>query len=131
MGISGTASRGLCLACSLAVFSVASVASGSATVRAEAPTAAQDRPVEETYRRQCRACHGDSGRGDGRIGRRFDPPPADFQDPDGVGKMSDEEIAEIITDGRTSMPEFADVLSAEEITAMVAYVRELSRAPDR
>jgi len=86
----------------------------------------QEVPIEETYRRQCAACHGEHGRGDGRMARRFRPPPADFQDPDGIVKLTDEELVEVITGGRASMPSFGDVLSEDVIVALVTYVRHLS-----
>lgn len=91
----------------------------------------QEVPIQETYSRQCAACHGEHGRGDGRMARRFKPPPADFQHPDGVSKRTDQELIEVITSGRTSMPAFGDVLSEEVIAVLVAYVRELGHGTDR
>lgn len=91
----------------------------------------QEVPIAETYGRQCAACHGERGRGDGRMARRFKPPPADFQDPEGVAKLTDEELVEVITDGRASMPAFGDVLSEDVVAAVAAYVRDLSRGVDR
>lgn len=87
----------------------------------------QEVPVGETYRRQCAACHGERGRGDGRMARRFKPPPADFRDPEGVAARSDEEVMQIIAEGQASMPAFGDVLSVDAIAALVTYVRDLSR----
>lgn len=86
----------------------------------------QELSAEENYKRQCAACHGDEGRGDGRVSRRYNPRPSDFRDPNGVLLMSDDELNEIITDGRASMPAFDEVLTAEEIAAVTAYVRVLS-----
>lgn len=83
--------------------------------------------MQETYRRQCSACHGAEGRGDGRAARRYDPRPPDFTDPEGVARLSDEEIIEIITNGRAAMPSFGDVLGAEAVSRLVEYVRDLSR----
>lgn len=91
---------------------------------------AQEASLEETYRRQCAPCHGEQGRGDGRMARRFKPPPADFQDPEGIVKLTDDELVEVITGGRSSMPAFRDVLSEEVIRRIVTYIRELSRAPE-
>jgi len=87
----------------------------------------QERPVVETYGRQCASCHGDEGRGDGRVARRYRPRPSDFTDPDGVPRRTDEELSEVLTYGRGSMPSFEDVLTPEEIADMVSYVRELSQ----
>lgn len=93
--------------------------------------ARQEVPIEETYRRQCAACHGEQGRGDGRMARRFKPPPADFLDPNGIAKRTDEELVEVIIDGRASMPAFGDVLSEEVVAVLVAYLRDLSRGVER
>lgn len=87
----------------------------------------QELPVEETYRRQCAACHGQEGRGDGRAARRYNPRPADFKDPEGVAKLSDDELVGIITNGRASMPAFGQVLSEEALALLAGHVRELSR----
>ena len=91
----------------------------------------QEVPIEETYRRQCAACHGEQGRGDGRMARRFKPPPADFRDPEGVPRLTDEELVDVIIEGRASMPAFGDVLNEEVVTVLVTYVRELSRGVER
>jgi mono/diheme cytochrome c family protein len=64
------------------------------------------------------------------MARRFKPPPADFQDPEGIVKLRDDELVTIITDGRASMPAFGDVLSEEVIAALVAYIRVLSRGEE-
>ena len=88
----------------------------------------QEPPVEEIYRRQCSACHGKEGRGDGRAARRYNPRPPDFTAPEGVVRLSDDELEGIVTNGRASMPAFKEVLSAEAITLLVGHIRELSRA---
>ena len=79
----------------------------------------------------CAPCHGDRGRGDGPAAAAFNPPPSDFTNPEGLGKLTDEEVAEIITRGRTSMPAFGAILDEGALTALVAYLRELSRGIDR
>ena len=57
----------------------------------------------------------------------YNPRPRDFRDPEGVVKLSDDELVEIITNGRASMPAFGQVLSEEALTLLVGYVRDLSR----
>jgi len=99
---------------------------GVARIDAELGVGRQELSAEENYRRQCAACHGERGRGDGRVARRYNPRPPDFQDPEGIVLLRDDELQEIIASGRASMPAFDEVLSAPEITAVVAYIRVLS-----
>ena len=89
-------------------------------------SAAQEVPVTETYRRQCASCHGEEGRGDGRVARRYNPRPTDFRDPEGVAALSDEELLQIIAEGRGSMPAFDEVLPLEVLLDLVRHVRQLS-----
>ena len=89
--------------------------------------AVQEQTVQETYRRQCAACHGSEGRGDGRAARRHNPRPPDFTDPESVVKLTDDELIEIIIEGRASMPAFGDVLSEAVIIQVVSYIRDMSR----
>lgn len=123
--MAGVTLRGLCMLGCMLPFGL-HAHSADADVRA-----AQEVPIEETYRRQCAPCHGEQGRGDGRMARRFKPPPTDFQDPEGIVKRTDDELVEIILNGQASMPEFGDVLSEEVVTELVAYVRDLSRGVER
>jgi len=121
--------RSLCVAGSLAAPVLTNdVTHGSSSVAAlvDAGPLAQELPVEETYRRQCAACHGEKGRGDGRSARRYNPRPPDFQDPGGVVLLNDDQLLEVISGGRGAMPSFREVLSREAIAAIVAYVRVLS-----
>lgn len=127
--------REFCLAGSLVLLGLTSAGAGPSNAAGHTwntvTPVVQEVPIEETYSRQCAACHGEHGRGDGRMARRFKPPPADFQDPEGVAKLTDEELVEVITDGRASMPAFGDVLSEQVIAVLVTYVRELSRGAER
>lgn len=90
----------------------------------------QELTAQETYRRQCAACHGVEGRGDGRAARRYNPRPPDFTAPEGVAKLSDDEVIQVIMNGRSSMPSFKDVLSEEAIVLLISYVRDLSRGEE-
>jgi len=60
----------------------------------------------------------------------FNPRPADFTDPEGVVKMTDDAVLEVITKGRASMPAFETILSEEVRRALVAYIRVLSRGKE-
>jgi mono/diheme cytochrome c family protein len=83
------------------------------------------------YRKYCIQCHGYSGRGDGASAAQLDPPPRDHTDAEVMDGIGDRTIAETVRHGGTGrgfpgMPAFPHV-SDEEISALVAYVRSLSR----
>lgn len=83
--------------------------------------------AEVTWRTQCAPCHGLLGRGDGPQGAFVHAP--DLTLPDWQSKVSDAQIATIITTGKNRMPKFdfpADVLSG-----LVARIRASRAAKDR
>lgn len=78
-------------------------------------------PGEAAYRRTCIACHGVDGRGnDQKTG-------ADFTRPDGVLTRADADLSKSIREGKHGsigvMPPHGALLSEEEVTAVLAYVR--------
>lgn len=85
----------------------------------------QDSSGAVLYKRHCEACHGEKGEGDGRAAVAFNPPPANLTDRERMERLSDEELRKVISQGRRAMPRFEQLLSPEELTAVVAYVRSL------
>lgn len=85
------------------------------------------------YRKYCTQCHGYSGRGDGTSAAHLDPPPRDHTNAEMMDPIADPVIAETVRRGGQgrgfpNMPAFPQVTD-EELVALVAYVRSLSR-PD-
>jgi len=79
--------------------------------------AEQGRPVFEAH---CAHCHGP--RGEGRANALNAPP----LNADGkTGAYTDERLASLIRDGGCVMPAFGEALSAAEIQAVIAYLRDL------
>ena len=83
------------------------------------------------YRKYCVQCHGYSGKGDGTSATAFDPPPRDYTDAEVMNAITDLTIAETIRFGGIdrgfpNMPAFPHV-NHDELVALVAYVRSLSR----
>ncbi len=74
------------------------------------------------YKARCAGCHGPDGTGSA-IGKRMGA--HDFHSPE-VKKMSDAELADVITKGKGKMPPYKS-LSPEEVKALVAHIRELSK----
>jgi mono/diheme cytochrome c family protein len=75
----------------------------------------------------CARCHGETGKGDTRIGKRLNA--KDYSDPAVQEAMTDEEIIRVTADGavdangRELMPAYKDELTSEEIESLVAYIR--------
>ena len=83
------------------------------------------------YRKYCVQCHGYSGKGDGTSATSFDPPPRDYTDAEVMNAITDFTLAETIRFGGIdrgfpNMPAFPHV-NHDELVALVAYVRSLSR----
>ena len=116
---------------------------GEDTNAAEAPSRLTDHPDwnrlklrqgAEVYKRQCAACHGVTGDGQGPAGQYLNPPPRDYRlgrfkftsTPRGE-KPRYEDLARIIRRGAkgTSMPSFR-WLPDDELDAVIGYVMLLS-----
>lgn len=84
-----------------------------------------------TWTAVCSACHGPDGRGKTKTGRLAGV--KDFSDPTYQQTFSDEQAMISIKDGTVSetgrqmMLPFGEVLSNEEITTLIAYIRTLEK----
>ena len=74
------------------------------------------------FKSKCAACHGADGTGS-PMGKKMGA--HDFTSAD-VQKMSDAELADIITNGKNKMPKYAS-LSPEDVKGLVAYIRTLKK----
>jgi mono/diheme cytochrome c family protein len=84
-------------------------------------------PGELMYRRYCAGCHGDTGRGDGAAGVRFNPPPTDFLKRPWKRGDSPEAIRKSIVEGVPPAMGPLQTLTREELDALVEYVVKLSK----
>src|SRR5580658_9364851 len=83
-----------------------------------APLHADD--AAATFKAKCAGCHGPDGKGGTPAGKAVGV--HDFSSPE-VQKMSDADLAGIISMGKNKMPAYAKTLKEPEITALVAYIR--------
>lgn len=101
---------------------IRSPVSGAGTAAPEAAT--RGRAVFASH---CVQCHGDSGKGDGRIARLYNPKPSDLT----ASTQTDSYKADIIRKGGASvgrsmiMPAWGNELSDSEISDVVAYLRQI------
>ena len=99
---------------------------------ARAPETARS-PAERLYHRQCAACHGTTGRGDGWNARYLDRPPTRHADARVMGARTDDRLFDAIyagsaiMGGSARMPPFGATLTAEEIRLLVGHIRGLCR----
>ena len=84
----------------------------------------------ELYRKVCRDCHGNTGRGDGENGRALQPPPRDLADVAALAHATPLSFYQRITFGvaGTAMPSWETRFSAEERWALAAYATTLRQA---
>jgi cytochrome c6 len=86
-------------------------------------------PGEELWSANCKKCHGDDGRGETAMGKRFAI--RDYTDATVQESLTDEAIRAAIVngkeneDGKRTMLAFGNRLSDEEVDTLVAYVRSL------
>lgn len=84
-----------------------------------------DNKGKELYNLYCLTCHGQYGFGDGAAGTSFERRPANFHQQK-IRRQSDGVLFWKLTNGRTNMPAFKDVLTEEQRWQVVSYIRKLS-----
>jgi cytochrome c6 len=84
------------------------------------------------FEKHCMSCHGPDGKGSGPMGSLLTPPAADYTSESSRLK-SDAELLHTIQEGRpgTAMRSFKKWLSKQEMRDVLAYVRLLSRGPEK
>jgi len=108
--------------------SVAAVATGC-VFTAVVTSAALAQGAKEVYEKNCQACHGAGGKGDGPAAKALKPPPADFAT--ALKGMSDADLTKVIKEGgkavgkAASMPGYGSKLKDDQIEALVQYVKGL------
>ncbi len=74
-----------------------------------------------TFQTKCAMCHGPDG-GGSEVGKSMNVPDLRSQ---AVQKLSDAELAQIISNGKGGMPAFKDSLSEDQIHGLVSHIRTL------
>jgi mono/diheme cytochrome c family protein len=80
----------------------------------------------ELFAINCAMCHGKSGRGDGRVGAHFTPPPPNLHE-QRIIALADADIFKRIALGFGRMPAFKKRITPEDRWNLVNFVRELQR----
>jgi len=76
------------------------------------------------YKAKCASCHAADGSGDTPAGKMMKV--VDLRSAE-VQKMTDAQQIDATTNGKGKMPAYKDKLSADQIKAVVAYIRTLAK----
>lgn len=88
-------------------------------------------PAAEAWENSCASCHGAEGKGDTKQGKKLKL--KDYTDKATLAGMTDAQLAAAIADGvkdekgKERMQGFKDEYSAEEIAALVQFVRAMAK----
>ena len=82
---------------------------------------------EKLFTNYCISCHGENLDGRGRVSRMLDPLPRDFSKPQFVASYKDRFKTSIQNGVKgTAMPPWKDILSEDEIDAVIQYIENFS-----
>jgi mono/diheme cytochrome c family protein len=98
----------------------------SAFLLVAAPSGRADDASANLFKSKCAMCHGPDGSGKTMMGEKLKIPDLHSAD---VQKRSDADLKSIITKGKDKMPAYEAKLSKEQIDKLVAYIRDLAKAP--
>lgn len=83
----------------------------------------------KVFKDRCALCHGPDGHGDGPGSKALNPKPRNLHDQAYMSTRTDEQLLEVIHNGKGAMPKWKGVLTEDEITAVFGHVRELGKKP--
>lgn len=88
---------------------------------------------KKIYTASCVSCHGETGKGDGKMAAEMNPKPPDLSDASWKHGSSDGEIFTLIRDGAkgTPMRAFASKMTPQEMWSVVNYIRTLGPQPSK
>lgn len=83
----------------------------------------------KVYQERCVLCHGPEGKGNGQGAAGLDPKPRDHTDGAYMNARTDDQLLEVIRNGKGNMPAWGSILSDAEVHAVLKHVRTLAVPP--
>ncbi|MFA6147589.1 MAG: cytochrome c [bacterium] len=80
---------------------------------------------KELFGIYCTPCHGESGKGNGPVAKKFVPTPADISGTGHGSHHPEGDLFAVVTHGRNGMPPFRSDLTAKERWLVVAFLKTL------
>jgi cytochrome c553 len=104
------------------ILSVALLIAGAVSVRAA--------DAKENWEKSCAKCHGTDGKGKTKMGEKLEV--KDYTSAKVQEEFKDDKLTKAIKDGvkdgdKTKMKAFGDVLSEDEIKALVKFIRDFKK----
>lgn len=81
---------------------------------------------QEIYQKRCQVCHGPTGGADGPLGKNLKNMP-DLTKKEVMSAKKDEELLKVVSEGKGVMPSMKNLLSQDEVKAVVEYVRTFAK----
>ncbi len=87
--------------------------------------------VKENWEKNCASCHGKDGKGETKMGKKLDV--KDYTDAKVQQAITDEKAKKALKEGikddkgKERMKSYADILSDDEIKALIGYVRAFKK----
>lgn len=78
----------------------------------------------DNYKAKCKMCHGEDGTAATPMGKNMNIP--SFKDP-AVVKLTDQQLDDIITNGKGKMPKYGDKLTKDQVSDLVKFIRGLQK----
>jgi mono/diheme cytochrome c family protein len=104
----------------LAVLLFMTIVTASVSSASSSHTQSQNSDMAALYKTRCARCHGADGKG------KPDRTP-DFTDPKWQSSRKDEDLVQIITEGKGEMPAYGESLSKDQINGLVAFIRSMAK----
>jgi len=87
------------------------------------------------YQEHCASCHGTEGKGDGPDAKDLTPKPRNHTDGNAMNRLRDNYLFTVIKSGGQTvgksdqMPGWGSILTDQDITDTIAFIRTLARPP--
>jgi mono/diheme cytochrome c family protein len=96
---------------------------------AGAPAAAVSMEAgQKSFAAKCVLCHGPAGHGDGPGSAALNPKPRNLSDKTYMSTRTDDQLAEVIRDGKGAMPAWGKAgMTEDEIRSLILYIRTLAK----
>ena len=98
-----------------------------AAVLAHAGAAADLTNGKTVYVDKCARCHGNTGKGDGRLSKTFEKKPGDYTDKNRMEGFTDAQLKEIALEGKPPMPAYKGRITEKDLDDVIAYIRTLAQ----
>jgi len=108
--------------------SATSTPSATPAPSSSAPAAGGDEGAQ-IYAQRCALCHGATGHGDGPAAASLNPKPRNHTDGAYMNSRTDDQLLEVIRNGKPPMPAWKGVLTEDQMHAVLKHVRSLAVPP--